>query len=68
MSQRLYTPQQVADALNLSLSTIRRWISRRSISIVKLGRGRGGRNMITAEEIDRLIDTHKIEALEDKAI
>jgi excisionase family DNA binding protein len=68
MSQKLFTPQQAADALNLSLSTIRRWVSKRRINIVKLGRGRGGRNMIPETEVDRIIDAHRIEAREDVAV
>jgi excisionase family DNA binding protein len=53
---------QAAEALGISVKTLRAWIYRRSISYVKVGRA----VRISDETIDKIIDRGTVPALEQQ--
>jgi len=57
MEKKLLTLREAAPLIGISLSTIRRWASARRIPLIKLG----GRCLVDARELEKLIESHRIE-------
>lgn len=53
MEREFYRPEEVAEKLGIKVSTVRRWIFDRRLSVIKLGRS----VRIPATEVDRIIRT-----------
>jgi excisionase family DNA binding protein len=62
MTPQLLTVEQAATGLNVSVHTIRAWIARRKLAVVRLGRA----VRVPSTEISKLIERGTIPALDDR--
>ena len=62
-TSRLLSVPQAAEELGISINTIRAWIYRRMIALVKIGRS----VRVSEETVQRIIDRGTMPALEDRA-
>jgi excisionase family DNA binding protein len=61
---KLLSLREVAPLIGVSLSTVRRWASCRKIPLIKIG----GRVLVDAAALDKLIDAHRIDPAKGIAI
>ena len=59
---RMLTPPQAAEALGVSIHTVRFWIYRRKIDFVKIGRS----VRVSEATVQKIIDRGTMPALEDR--
>lgn len=54
MSEKYYTPQEVAEKLQVAVKTVYRWINEGDLNAVRLGRG-NAKLRIPQEALDRFV-------------
>ena len=56
MNEKFYTPEQLAEMLEVHVKTVYRWIQDKKLGAIKFGR----RNIrISRENLDEFLDNHK---------